>query len=235
MANTPNYNLKKPDYTEMADIPGHFNGNMDTIDTTLKAHEDELATKETPTGAQAKADAAESNAKNHANGLIGSLANLLTTAKTNLVAAINELKTNHDAHLADSAAHGIDKIGQFITGSLSSVQSIANDSLTQIQLSGINNDYYIFSSGKIQVLEAGIYAVQARVKFFESANGIREVCINSQPHNTNANAGGTTELELMYVFQLGAGATIELAVRQTSGASLSVYGGATQVRVVKIK
>ena len=36
MANTPNYNLKKVEYTEIADIPGHFNGNFDKIDEELK-------------------------------------------------------------------------------------------------------------------------------------------------------------------------------------------------------
>jgi len=42
MANTPNYNLKKVEYTEIADIPGHFNGNFDTIDTVMKNNEDDL-------------------------------------------------------------------------------------------------------------------------------------------------------------------------------------------------
>lgn len=113
MANTPNYNLKKPDYTEMADIPGHFNGNMDTIDTTLKAHEDELATKETPTGAQAKADTAETNAKTYADGIsstinniIGSLASLTTTVKTSIVNALNGLQEDVDAHKADDVTQG---------------------------------------------------------------------------------------------------------------------------------
>ena len=50
---------------------------------------------------------AEKSAKSFASGLIGSLADLLTTAKNNIVAAINEIKTNHDEHLADTAtAHG---------------------------------------------------------------------------------------------------------------------------------
>lgn len=40
---TGNYNLKKPDYTDIADIPGDFNGNMDTIDTELKKNADDLA------------------------------------------------------------------------------------------------------------------------------------------------------------------------------------------------
>lgn len=46
---------------------------------------------------------AEKSAKSFASGLIGSLADLLTIAKSNIVAAINELKTDHDEHLADYA------------------------------------------------------------------------------------------------------------------------------------
>jgi hypothetical protein len=65
-------------------LPDDFNrieGNVQELQNT----------KETPAGAQAKAEAAETNAKNHANGLVGTLGNLLTVAKNNAVAAINEL------------------------------------------------------------------------------------------------------------------------------------------------
>ncbi len=69
-------------------------------------------TKETPAGAQAKADAAETSAKSYADnigtalsGIIGSLGSLLTTVKTNIVAAINSLKSELDAHKADYASH----------------------------------------------------------------------------------------------------------------------------------
>lgn len=85
----------------------------------LKENIEELEeTKETPAGAQTKADTAETNAKNFASGLIGSLGSLLTTAKTNVVAAINELLGKHNdladahaAHLADFMPHGIDNAG----------------------------------------------------------------------------------------------------------------------------
>ena len=65
-----------------------------TVNDDLTSHKDAAAPHsghETPAGAQAKADVAETNAKNHANGLVGSLSSLLTTAKTNIVAAINEV------------------------------------------------------------------------------------------------------------------------------------------------
>lgn len=61
-------------------------------------------TKETPDGAQAKADTAEGNAKTYASGLIGVLSNLKTTVKDKIVSAINELFDNFASHLADYAS-----------------------------------------------------------------------------------------------------------------------------------
>jgi len=51
----------------------------------------EINAKETPAGAQAKADAAETNANSYTDTIAGLLSNLTTTQKANLVAAINEL------------------------------------------------------------------------------------------------------------------------------------------------
>jgi len=54
---TQNYNLKKPAEEDFYNVKD-FNDNADIIDQALKAHDDALATKETPAGAQAKAEAA---------------------------------------------------------------------------------------------------------------------------------------------------------------------------------
>lgn len=62
-------------------------------------------TKETPDGAQAKADTAEGNAKTYASDLIGVLSNLKTTVKDKIVSAINELFDNLASHKADTAMH----------------------------------------------------------------------------------------------------------------------------------
>ena len=51
---TQNYNLKKPAEEDFYNVKD-FNDNADIIDQALKAHDDALATKETPAGAQAKA------------------------------------------------------------------------------------------------------------------------------------------------------------------------------------
>jgi len=63
---TQNYNLKKPAEEDFYNVKD-FNDNADIIDQALKAHDDALATKETPAGAQAKANTAETNAKNYAD------------------------------------------------------------------------------------------------------------------------------------------------------------------------
>lgn len=62
-------------------------------------------TKETPDGAQAKADTAEGNAKTYSSNLIGVLSNLKTTVKDKIVSAINELFDNLASHSANSAPH----------------------------------------------------------------------------------------------------------------------------------
>ncbi len=76
----PKTNWKAGDIPIASDF-NRIEGNIQELENT----------KETPAGAQAKADAAETNAKSHANGLVGILSSLATTAKNNIVAAINEI------------------------------------------------------------------------------------------------------------------------------------------------
>ena len=81
---TPNYNLKKPAEEDFYNINDH-NDNMDIIDTALKAHDDALATKETPQGAQAKADAALNSAKQYTGQEVGEVAQELAAHKAETV------------------------------------------------------------------------------------------------------------------------------------------------------
>ena len=57
MKYTGNYNLKKPEGSDIVNIED-LNDNADIIDQALKSHDDAIATKETPQGAQEKAEAA---------------------------------------------------------------------------------------------------------------------------------------------------------------------------------
>jgi hypothetical protein len=94
------------------ETPAGAQEKADAAEANAKAytdqHEQKLAPHtghETPTGAQIKADTAENNAKSFASNLIGVLSSLLTTAKNNIVAAINEIKNSLDAHQADDMPH----------------------------------------------------------------------------------------------------------------------------------
>ena len=80
MKYTENYNLKKPEGSDVVNIED-LNDNADIIDQALKAHDDALATKETPEGAQEKADAALNSAKQYTDQEVGEVASALTSHK----------------------------------------------------------------------------------------------------------------------------------------------------------
>ena len=73
-----------------------------------------MAESEAKTHAEAYADdvaaTAETSAKTHATGLVGTLSSLLTTAKDNTVAAINEIFAGLGALETDVAAHKADYV-----------------------------------------------------------------------------------------------------------------------------
>ena len=83
-----------------------------TVNDALTSHKAAAAPHsghETPAGAQAKANTAETNAKNHANSLVGTLSNLLTTTKNNVVAAINEIFGKVEDVEGDLEPHLVEK------------------------------------------------------------------------------------------------------------------------------
>ena len=80
-----------------------FIANIGDLDERVTAAQAKADVAETPAGAQAKANTAEANANAHSDGLVGTLSNLLTTNKSNAVAAINELFTNANSLKSDWA------------------------------------------------------------------------------------------------------------------------------------
>ena len=80
---TQNYNLKKPAEEDFYNVKD-FNDNADIIDQALKAHDDALATKETPEGAQEKADAALNSAKQYTDQEVGEVAQELAAHKAEI-------------------------------------------------------------------------------------------------------------------------------------------------------
>ena len=83
MKYTGNYNLKKPEGSDIVNIED-LNDNADIIDQALKAHDDALATKETPEGAQQKADAALNSAKQYTDQEVGEVAQELAAHKADI-------------------------------------------------------------------------------------------------------------------------------------------------------
>ena len=80
MKYTGNYNLKKPEGSDVVNIDD-LNDNADIIDQKLKEHEDAITTKETPQGAQEKADAALASAKAYTDQEVTEIANNLASHK----------------------------------------------------------------------------------------------------------------------------------------------------------
>ncbi|ETT30652.1 putative tail fiber protein [Paenibacillus sp. FSL R5-192] len=87
-----------------------IDGISETLASTEKAVNDArvASVSAASTDATTKANAAQGNAKTYTDGLVGTLANLQTTAKGNAVAAINELFT--------SVSDGKTRIAAAITG-----------------------------------------------------------------------------------------------------------------------
>lgn len=84
MKYTGNYNLKKPEGSDVVNIED-LNDNADIIDQALKAHDDALATKETPQGAQEKADAALNSAKQYTDQEVAEVSQALAAHKAESV------------------------------------------------------------------------------------------------------------------------------------------------------
>ncbi len=80
MQHTANYGLKKPMGTDVVNI-ADLNDNADIIDQQLKENSDAVDTKETPAGAQAKADSAEAEAKAYADSITPTKVSQLTNDK----------------------------------------------------------------------------------------------------------------------------------------------------------
>lgn len=86
MQQTANYGLKKPMGTDVVNI-ADLNDNADIIDQQLKENKDVVDTKETPAGAQAKADSAETKAKAYADSITPTKVSQLTNDKGYIAAS----------------------------------------------------------------------------------------------------------------------------------------------------
>lgn len=149
---TPNYQLLKPGQDDFYNISVP-NENMDKIDTVLKQLADAIAGSTT----QEQIEELET--------AIGDLATLETEVKTSLVAAVNELKQKHAAHLAESVSDGVHGMGSIAS------QEYEEGSFTPDLRFGGNSEGLIYAN------RSGRYRRIGKTVFFElqlslSAKGI---------------------------------------------------------------
>lgn len=136
---TTNYELSQFIGTDKPAWLTDYNADMSKIDTAVHS------VSSTATGADGKADA---NATS-----IGTLSNLTTTAKTNLVAAINEVDSNADtaqntATLAATAANGAKDTADTLAAYLAITQTAKiSPSVSGGTIGNINDMYYALNAG----------------------------------------------------------------------------------------
>lgn len=136
---TTNYELSQFIGTDKPAWLSDYNSDMGKIDAGLDTAQD------TATAADGKADA---NAT-----AIGTLANLTTDAKTNLVAAINEVDTH-----ADTAQTSADNVG-----------TLANTNATKIQ--GIENYFTFTVFDNCTASTTGASVISNEMKYATNASG----------------------------------------------------------------
>jgi len=166
---TPNYELKKPGDDDFYDVKD-FNDNADIIDQVLKAHDEALATKETPEGAQEKADAALNSAKQYTNQKVSEVAQALnehlddnaSTSKKGHVQLTDSVSSTSTTTAAtpnsvkqayDKANAALPKTGGEMTGILTA-QSNTSYTVRQVRniiLSTADADVNVMQNGDIWI------------------------------------------------------------------------------------
>jgi hypothetical protein len=172
MKYTANYNLKKPDYTDLADI-ADINTNMDTIDTKLKENADNL-TSHTNTNASTLA-------KGHVQ-----LSDSVSSTSISLAATANAVKKAYDKakEAFQSASDGKTGIASVIGSPATSgdtfstlqghIQTAKNTMATNLTTKGVSaTDTEALQSlaGKITNIEQGYPAQNVPALFSGSTDG----------------------------------------------------------------
>jgi len=174
---------------------------------------------ETPTGAQIKADSAETNAATYTDTKAGDLTTLTTTNKTNLVAAVNENENTLAVHQADyankfpdnSGAHNSIYRGEYLGTSLTLIQQTAISSGT---FEGLYiGDYWTI--GEINYRIAGFNYFRNVGDTALTANHVTivpdTILYNVRMNATNVTTGGYVSSEMRTTNLASAITTIETA------------------------
>lgn len=235
MKYTGNYNLKKPEGSDVVNIED-LNDNADIIDQALKAHDDALATKETTAGAQAKANTAEANAKAYTDAHELKAAphsghETPAGAQAKAEAAAGAVQAELDAHLADNVHLGKNEGAKIIR---STNQSLSSSWYRDIEFESVvfdrGNLFDASDKTKLTVPSDGIYLAIATCVFAPSSAGHGDVCFKingSRDYSSNITSPDFSEYEsttitLSAIYNLNQGDFIGVsAVRSLSGSDIT--------------
>lgn len=179
----------------------------------------------------------------HSNYKHGGLDSLVTSDKTSLVAAVNEIDEDLATHMADKAQHISGNAACRVYNNAN--QSIANGTVTAI---AFNSEAFdtdtmhdnVTNNTRITIKTAGKYLIVGIVGFEVNTTGYRDVAIIK---------GGATYLGRVIGLPVAAVQTtvcvsniadlvvndyIELYASQTSGGALNVRTGETMLMAVKV-
>lgn len=154
---TTNYELSQFVGSDKPAWLGDYNTDMGKIDTQMKANAD------TATGADGKADA---NAT-----AIGTLSNLTTEAKTNLVSAINEVDTHADtaqntANSAQTTANTANALANQLKSQFSFSNSNVTCTATVGSIDSSNNTLHVAKNS-----DGSIAKIYGRIRFVSGVPG----------------------------------------------------------------
>jgi len=171
------------------ETPAGSQAKANTAEANAKAYTDAHEQKaaphsghETPAGAQAKANTAEANAKNYAGNLVGSLSSLATTAKDNIVAAINEVYnwlnstastlTNHISTNASTSQRGHVQLSTSIDNTSTTLAATASAVNEVREMIPSKDDILSFEPGDLVIIESTPNASTTSTSFV-NLKGIR--------------------------------------------------------------
>lgn len=166
---TTNYNLSQFVGTDKPAWLTDYNGDMGRIDTGI------YNAQSTATGADGKADTA--------NTSIGTLANLTTTAKTDLVSAINEVDSNADT--AQNTATGASETANTAKTTADGLQryiTLTDFGTATVSVSGGTINSTITSVGYALNADGTYGKVYGRVRYTCNTAGEQTITLNTNSH-----------------------------------------------------
>jgi len=194
-----------------------------TVQTILEELKTLVDAKETPTGAQAKANTAEEQAKTYADGQVGDLAGEGRTTET-----VKGNADAHIAHLADDMHIGKNPVCKIRHNAN---QSIPSGTYTQLYFNTTHYDPYNMKDSDnkgIIVPEDGVYLVVAVVAFLQNTTGERTAVVYLNETSigrvrTVPNVSPyPTHIVVSAIHRMTAGGLVSIQVKHDAGSALDI-------------